>query len=149
MALRTRRSRQPLVYRSDRGAQYCSTYYQDIHRRHRIRCSMTDGYGCYQNALAERISRIFKGEFLLQRPANLQQATRMVEHSIYIYHHERPHMALQCKTPDAVHRALPLKYCHPISGRDIWQRVTRVPWLGQSERSAFPYLRCVRAGNAA
>jgi transposase InsO family protein len=35
---------------------------------------MTDGYDCYQNALAERINRILKTEFLLNRPANLEQA---------------------------------------------------------------------------
>jgi len=105
MALRTRCTRQPLVHHSDRGVQYCSSYYQEIHQRHGLRCSMTDGYDCYQNALAERINGILKGEFLLHRPANLQQAAKMVEQSVYIYNHERPHLALQCKTPDAVHRA--------------------------------------------
>ena len=29
---------------------------------------MTDGYDCYQNALAERVNGILKDEFLLQRP---------------------------------------------------------------------------------
>jgi putative transposase len=106
-ALRTRLTNQALVHHSDRGIQYCSGYYQEIHRRHGLRCSMTDGYDCYQNALAERINGILKGEFLLQRPADLQQAAKMVEQAVYIYNHERPHMALQCKTPDAVHRALP------------------------------------------
>ena len=104
-ALRTRQTRQPLIHHSDRGIQYCSTYYQDIHRRHDLRCSMTDGYDCYQNALAERVNGILKGEFLLQRPANLEQAIRMVEQSVRIYNHERPHAALKYKTPDAVHRA--------------------------------------------
>ncbi|OXJ37067.1 IS3 family transposase [Burkholderia sp. HI2714] len=104
-ALRTRRSRQPLIHHSDRGIQYCSTYYQDIHRRHGLRCSMTDGYDCYQNALAERINGILKGEFLLHRPADLKQAAKMVEQSVNIYNCERPHAALKYKTPDAVHRA--------------------------------------------
>ncbi len=104
-ALRTRQTRQPLIHHSDRGIQYCSTYYQDIHRRHGLRCSMTDGYDCYQNALAERINGILKGEFLLQRAADLEQAARMVEQSVHIYNHERPHAALKYKTPDAVHRA--------------------------------------------
>jgi transposase InsO family protein len=105
MALRSRRSRAALIHHSDRGLQYCSTYYQDIHRRHGIRCSMTDGYDCYQNALAERINGILKNEFLLHRPANLEQAAKMVEQSVVIYNQERPHMALKYKTPDAVHRA--------------------------------------------
>ncbi len=86
-------------------AQYCSTYYQDIHRRHNLMCSMTDGYDCYQNALAERVNGILKGEFLLNRPADLQQATKMVAQSVRIYNQERPHTALKYKTPDAVHRA--------------------------------------------
>lgn len=104
-ALRRRQTRQPLIHHSDRGVQYCATYYQDIHRRHGLRCSMTDGYDCYQNALAERVNGILKGEFLLQRPADLEQAAKMVEQSIRIYNHERPHAALKYKTPDAVHRA--------------------------------------------
>jgi putative transposase len=104
-ALRTRRTSQPLIHHSDRGIQYCSTYYQDIHRRHGVRCSMTDGYDCYQNALAERVNGILKGEFLLQRPANLAQAAKMVDQSVRIYNCERPHAALKYKTPDAVHRA--------------------------------------------
>ncbi|WP_411792539.1 IS3 family transposase [Burkholderia gladioli] len=105
MALRTRRSRASLIHHSDRGIQYCSTYYQEIHRRHGLRCSMTDGYDCYQNALAERVNGILKGEFLLHRPADLDQAKKMGEQSVHIYNHERPHSALKYKTPDAVHRA--------------------------------------------
>ena len=105
MALRARRTRHPLIHHSDRGIQYCSTYYQQIHERHGLTCSMTDGYDCYQNALAERVNGILKGEFLLQRPADLPQAARMVEQSVKIYNHERPHQALKYKTPDEVHRA--------------------------------------------
>lgn len=68
MALRGRQSRQRLVHHSDRGIQYCATYYQQLQRRHGLTCSMTDGYDCYQNALAERVNGILKSEFLLQRP---------------------------------------------------------------------------------
>ena len=105
MALRARRSRQPLIHHSDRGIQYCSTYYQQIHQRHGIRCSMTDGYDCYQNALAERINGILKTEFLLHRPADLEQAALMLRQSVHIYNTQRPHTSLQYKTPDEVHRA--------------------------------------------
>ena len=66
---------------------------------------MTDGYDCYQNALAERVNGILKDEFLLQRPVDLEQAAKMVEQSVHIYNHERPHTALKYKTPDAMHRA--------------------------------------------
>lgn len=67
---------------------------------------MTDGYDCYQNALAERVNGILKGEFLLNRPADLAQAAKMVAQSVRIYNQERPHTALKYKTPDAVHQAL-------------------------------------------
>ncbi|WP_164107580.1 DDE-type integrase/transposase/recombinase, partial [Serratia marcescens] len=70
MALKTRHTQQPLVHHSDRGIQYCSAEYQRIHQRHGITCSMTDGYDCYQNALAERVNGILKGELLLKRPAD-------------------------------------------------------------------------------
>ena len=60
---------------------------------------MTDGYDCYQNALAERVNGILKDEFLLQRPVDLEQAAKMVEQSVHIYNHERPHTALNTKRP--------------------------------------------------
>nr|WP_218840255.1 IS3 family transposase [Variovorax sp. YR752] len=105
MALKSRQTCQMLVHHSDRGIQYCSNDYQQIHRRHGIACSMTDGYDCYQNALAERVNGILKMEFLLHRPADLAQASRMVQQAVQIYNQERPHQSLKLKTPDEVHRA--------------------------------------------
>ncbi|HGM8158348.1 TPA: IS3 family transposase [Pseudomonas aeruginosa] len=104
-ALRKRQRRQSLVHHSDRGIQYCSALYQSLHARHGVQCSMTDGYDCYQNALAERINGILKTELLLSSPENLDQARKMVAEAVQIYNTERPHMALKNKTPDAVHRA--------------------------------------------
>lgn len=65
---------------------------------------MTDGYDCYQNALAERVNGILKGEFLLERPRDLEQARQMVKQSVQIYNEERPHLSLKMQTPGAVHR---------------------------------------------
>ena len=94
-----------LLHHSDQGCTYASDDYQRMLDAHGITCSMTDGYDCYQNALAERVNGILKMEFLLQRPADVQQATRMVRESVRLYNEERPHLSLECKTPDAVHRA--------------------------------------------
>ncbi len=105
MALRGRQTRDQLVHHSDRGIQYCSNYYQAMHQRYGLKCSMTDGYDCYQNALAERVNGILKTELLLQRPADLAHAIRMVRESVTIYNAERPHLSLKMQTPDAVHRA--------------------------------------------
>lgn len=104
-AVGERQSQQPLVHHSDRGAQYCSELYQKLHARYDITCSMTDGYDCYQNALAERVNGILKMEFLLHRPKDLAEARKMVRESVLIYNGERPHLSLKYKTPDAVHRA--------------------------------------------
>lgn len=104
-AVGERRNRLPLIHHSDRGAQYCSELYQRLHASHGVRCSMTDGYDCYQNALAERINGILKTEFLLHRPKNLADAVKMVDESVLIYNGERPHQSLKYKTPDAVDRA--------------------------------------------
>ncbi|EFE0636885.1 TPA: IS3 family transposase, partial [Escherichia coli] len=104
-ALRRRKTTGPLVHHSDRGLQYCSALYQSVHEKNGITCSMTDGYDCYQNALAERINGILKNEFLLSRPADLMQAREMVKESVTIYNCERPHLALKYKTPDDVHQA--------------------------------------------
>ncbi len=66
---------------------------------------MTDGYDCYQNALAERVNGILKNEYLISKPNDLADAKRMVAESVAIYNQRRPHMALKYKTPDEVHRA--------------------------------------------
>lgn len=104
-ALKQRTTDQHLVHHSDRGVQYCSELYQRLHAKHSVRCSMTDGYDCYQNALAERVNGILKNEFLLHRPKDAVEAKQMVDESVQIYNSERPHLALKYKTPDAVHRA--------------------------------------------
>lgn len=104
-ALKQRQSDLPLIHHSDRGIQYCSSLYQAIHVKHGVTCSMTDGYDCYQNALAERVNGILKGEFLLNKPANIEAARRMVDQSIQIYNQRRLHLSLKYKTPDAVHQA--------------------------------------------
>ncbi len=66
---------------------------------------MTDGYDCYQNALAERVNGILKNEYLLNKPANLEDARKMVDESVKIYNQYRQQKALKYKTPDEVHQA--------------------------------------------
>lgn len=105
MAVSRRQHKLPLIHHSDRGIQYCSAEYQAIHQKHQINCSMTDGYDCYQNALAERVNGILKHEFLINKPKDLAEARLMVKQSIEIYNERRPHLSLKYKTPDAVHRA--------------------------------------------
>lgn len=93
-----------LIHHSDRGLQYCSEPYQQILINNKIQCSMTDGYDCYQNALAERINGILKEEFLFPLADNINQLKAMVKQSIDIYNSKRPHLSLDMQTPNQVHK---------------------------------------------
>ena len=64
---------------------------------------MTDGYDCYQNALAERINGILKQEFLIYRCKTIEELNILVTESIKIYNEMRPHLSLDMKTPNQVH----------------------------------------------
>lgn len=103
MTLRQRAYHHQAIHHSDRGVQYCSQEYQDVLRQHDIQPSMTDGYDCYQNALAERINGILKQEFLLHRCKDIKALKQLVDESIYIYNEMRPHLSLGMKTPNQVH----------------------------------------------
>jgi len=102
-AVRQRTTRRPLLHHSDRGLQYCSEIYQRELKRHGIKPSMTDGYDCYQNALAERVNGILKQEFLLYKCRTLNDLKSLVEDSVEIYNRLRPHLSLDMKTPEQVH----------------------------------------------
>ena len=92
------------IHHSDRGSQYASDAYQAALKKARLRCSMTDGYDCYQNALAERVNGILKDEFLFVLPDNLAQARLLVDQAVHLYNEERPHLALNYLTPNQVHQ---------------------------------------------
>jgi len=94
----------PLIHHSDRGSQYCSELYQDTLKKSNITPSMTDGYDCYQNALAERINGILKQEFLLYKCKTFIDLKRLIEESVHVYNDLRPHLSLGMKTPGAVHK---------------------------------------------
>ena len=102
-AVKNRKSVQELIHHSDRGLQYCSGVYQDELRKHNIAASMTDGYDCYQNALAERINGILKQEFLLNQCNNAVDLNQLIKESINTYNQQRPHLSLNFKTPNFIH----------------------------------------------
>lgn len=91
------------IHHSDRGSQYASDAYQAALDKAKLRCSMTDGYDCYQNALAERVNGILKDEFLFVLPDDLAQARLLVDQAVHLYNEERPHLALNYLTPNQVH----------------------------------------------
>ena len=102
-ALKKRKTNKPLIHHSDRGLQYCSSIYQTELKANNITPSMTDGYDCCQNALAERINGILKQEFLLYRCNTRKELEKLIEESIEIYNNKRPHLSLNMKTPNFIH----------------------------------------------
>ena len=70
---------------------------------------MTDGYDCYQNALAERINGILKSEFLFYKCNKFNDLKTLVKESIETYNLKRPHLNLNYETPNFVYNKKPLK----------------------------------------
>jgi transposase InsO family protein len=102
-AVKARRYNKELIHHSDRGLQYCSGLYQGALQRANITPSMTDGYDCYQNALAERINGILKQEFLIHRYSSFEELKQVIAESVETYNSCRPHLSLEMKTPNEVH----------------------------------------------
>ena len=59
--------KEELIHHPGRGSQYCFDIYQQALKKYKIVPSTTDGYGCYQNALAERFNEIPRQEFLIYK----------------------------------------------------------------------------------
>ncbi len=103
MAISGRQYHTPCIHHSDRGLQYCSGLYQERLKTSNMVASMTDGYDCYQNALAERINGILKQEFLLETCQDIAELDKLISESVAIYNSIRPHLSLGMKTPNEVH----------------------------------------------
>ena len=67
---------------------------------------MTDGYDCYQNAMAERINGILKQELLFHKCNNYHDLKLLIKQSIDISNNKRPHLALKMETPNFRHLKL-------------------------------------------
>ncbi|WP_407635930.1 IS3 family transposase [Owenweeksia hongkongensis] len=103
MAMKHRRSQAPMIHHSDRGLQYCAAVYQNELQKHQVTPSMTDGYDCYQNALAERVNGILKNEFLIETCNTASELQLLIKQSIETYNNLRPHLSLNYKTPNFIH----------------------------------------------
>lgn len=104
MAVKNKVTNQKTIHHSDRGLQYCSSVYQKALAKNNITPSMTDGYDCYQNALAERINGILKQEYLIEKAKNGHDLKQMVKQAVESYNNRRPHLSLNYKTPNFVHQ---------------------------------------------
>ena len=99
-----------LIHHSDRGFQYCCDDYQKALARKKVKCSMTESYDPYANAVAERVNGILKQEFLLEDyNVKLPVMKELVRNSIEIYNKKRPHYSCDMKTPEQMHKQAQIK----------------------------------------
>lgn len=106
-ALRTlpKKQRKNIVHHSDRGVQYCSHAYVNQLINNGMAISMTQENHCYENAVAERINGILKGEFYLDQCfSNLKLARKATKNAIKMYNSKRLHLSLNYKTPNQVYK---------------------------------------------
>lgn len=99
-----------LIHHSDRGLQYCCGMYQAALEENKVRCSMTEKYDPYQNAVAERVNGILKQEFIRGISTNdIGLMNLLIKQSVGIYNNLRPHWSCHMKTPDFMHQQREIK----------------------------------------
>lgn len=104
MAMKQRRDYTGLIHHSDRGIQYCSREYTEALLSSGIRISMTENSDPYENALAERMNRTIKEEFIVnEKIISSEVLKNLFYESVEIYNKERPHLALAMRTPEEVY----------------------------------------------
>jgi len=96
-----------LIHHSDRGIQYCSQAYVELLKEYSIQISMTENGNPLENALAERLNGIIKGEYLENfKCGSILEAKQLVSVAVDLYNSERPHMSIGNLTPDQVHNSV-------------------------------------------
>lgn len=106
MACKHRIMKNDTIHHSDRGIQYCSNQYVEKLKVNNIRISMGEVGNCYDNAMAERVNGILKGEFNLDATfKDLEHAKKASDQAIKIYNERRPHWAIGLRKPIELYAA--------------------------------------------
>jgi transposase InsO family protein len=93
-----------LVHHSDRGVQYCHHEYVKLLSKNNIKISMTENGDPLENAIAERINGIIKGEYLIDYPVtNIKEGKEALKLAVTLYNNDRPHSSISNLTPESVH----------------------------------------------
>jgi putative transposase len=101
----------PTIFNTDQGCQFTSLEFTGILNAHGIQISM-DGTGCWRdNVLVERLWKsITYEEVYLHAYETVGAAQQGLERYLTFYNRQRPHRALDGKTPDQV-------YCDNLTTR--------------------------------
>lgn len=105
MAIETEKpSRRTLTHHSDRGIQYCCHDYVNYLKSESIAISMTQNGDPYENAIAERVNGILKGEYSLNQTfEDYYQANEVVKQAVNLYNNKRPHSSCDYMFPIQAH----------------------------------------------
>lgn len=111
-----------LTHHSDRGSQYCSKAYVDLLQAEKIAISMTQNGDPYENAIAERVNGILKGEFNIENnTGSMEQLKLKIKQAISAYNTYRPHDSCNSLTPEQAHlRTGPLN--------KNWKNYRKIKW---------------------
>jgi putative transposase len=101
----------PTIFNTDQGCQFTSLEFTGILKEHGIQISM-DGTGCWRdNVFVERLWKSIKyEEVYLHAYETVGAAQQGLERYLTFYNRQRPHRALDGKTPDQV-------YCNNLTTR--------------------------------
>jgi putative transposase len=103
MAIQACGNTEGLIHHSDRGSQYCCNDYVEILQENKISISMTQSGDPKENAIAERVNGILKGELLEDVYTDVQEARVAVARAVNTYNYLRPHSSLDMLTPALAH----------------------------------------------
>lgn len=97
-------STEGLIHHSDRGSQYCSSAYVKTLMKNNIAISMTENGDPLENAIAERVNGIIKGEYLFDYVIkSLPHAKEVLKSVVGLYNEDRPHSSIGNAFPSALH----------------------------------------------
>ena len=101
----------PTIFNTDQGCQFTSQEFTGLLKHHGIQISM-DGKGCWRdNVFVERLWKSIKyEEVYLHAYETVGAAQEGLERYLTFYNRQRPHRALDGKTPDQV-------YCDSLTTR--------------------------------
>ncbi|TAF44403.1 MAG: IS3 family transposase [Sphingobacteriales bacterium] len=104
MALKANPNIAGLIHHSDRGVQYCCDAYVKLLQDNETKISMTENGDPLENAIAERVNGILKGELLEEIFPSFETAQKDVAIACSTYNHLRPHGSIDNLKPAEAHQ---------------------------------------------
>lgn len=91
---------EPFLLRSDNGLVFTSRYFTALVKSYGMQQEFITPHCPQQNGMVERVIRSLKEQCVHRhRFESLQHASRLIGDWIGFYNHQRPHQALNMKTP--------------------------------------------------